>query len=266
MMTRLTDNELLAIFDREVRRECEWTRMRREVLPAVVRYTEEGRPDGGGFISWAGLTTDVADGEIERQMAHFQALGMELEWKLYTHDQPADLGERLNRHGFKPGQPGALMVMDIRDLRDDFWQMDITKVFRVTTSEGVDAIIQMENEVWGKDLARVGEGLKNDMRETPDLLSVFAIWDGGRVVSAAWTFYLKPTSFASLWGGSTLKEYRKQGLYRSLLVARALEARERGYRFLQVDASPDSQPILAKNGFRCLGYSTPYEWKPGDDS
>ena len=25
--------EMLAIFDQEVRRECEWTRMRREVLP-----------------------------------------------------------------------------------------------------------------------------------------------------------------------------------------------------------------------------------------
>lgn len=258
----LTDDELLSIFDREVRRACEWTRMRREVLPGIVRYTEEGRADGSGFISWSGLSAANADAEIERQVAHYQALGMELEWKLYTHDQPADLGERLKQNGFVADDPGALMVLNIQELQDEFWQTDTSKVTRVTTDEEIDAIIRMENEVWGRDLARVGEGLKNDLHHSPDLVSIFAVWDAGSVVSAAWTFYLKPTSFASLWGGSTLREYRKKGLYRALLVARAREAWDRGYCFLQVDASPDSQPILAKNGFRCLGYSTPYVFNP----
>jgi GNAT superfamily N-acetyltransferase len=73
---------------------------------------------------------------------------------------------------------------------------------------------------------------------------------------------LLSTSFATLWGGSTLRQYRGRGFYTALLAVRAREARRRGFRFLQVDASPDSQPILARYGFRCLAYSTPYEWKP----
>jgi hypothetical protein len=32
-------------------------------------------------------------------------------------------------------------------------------------------------------------------------------------------------------------------------------------RFLTVDASPMSRPILEKLGFRCLTYTTPFVWK-----
>ncbi len=130
---------------------------------------------------------------------------------------------------------------------------------RVTTAEEVDAIVRMESEVWQEDISGFSAGMKYDLVHHPDHLSVFAVWDGERVVSAAWTHYLIPTSFATFWGGSTLKEYRKRGYYTALLAVRAREARERGYRYLQVDASPESRPILEKHGFRFLGFSTPYE-------
>lgn len=45
------------------------------------------------------------------------------------------------------------------------------------------------------------------------------------MVSAAWTHYLPGTSFATLWGGSTLKQYRQRGYYSALLAVRAREAR-----------------------------------------
>lgn len=259
---KLTDSQMLEIFDREVRQSCEWTRMRREVLPNVVRYIEEGS-DPGGFVSWSHLTAENAEWEIERQVEFFGSMGAEFEWKLYSHDTPADLGARLKARGFIPGKPEALMVADVHELAHDLQALDTAVVRRVTSPAEVDAIIVMENEVWGSDLSRIGEGLKHDLLKFPHLLSIYAVWDGGRVVSAAWTWFLEPTSFAGLWGGSTLKDYRGRGYYRALLAARAREARERGFRFLQVDASPDSQPILAKNGFRCLGYSTSYEWKAG---
>ncbi len=258
---RLTDSQILELFDREVRRSCEWTRMQREEFPNLVRYIEEGDVPGG-FVSWSQLTEKTADEEIERQVEYFKALGAEFEWKLYSYDTPVDLSTHLKAHNFVPGQPEALMVADISDLALEFWSVDTRMVRRVQNPAEVDAIIEMENEVWGEDLSRTGEGLKHDLLHYPDQLSIYTVWDGGRVVSAAWTWFLRPTSFASLWGGSTLKEYRKRGYYRALLAARAREARSRGVQFLQVDASPDSQPILANNGFMCLCYSTPYEWKP----
>ncbi|KAF0112254.1 MAG: hypothetical protein FD147_315 [Chloroflexi bacterium] len=258
----MNNSELLELFDREVRQECEWTRMKREVLPGIVRYTLMGVGSGGGFISWSGLTAETADAAIANQVAHYRTLNLDFEWKHYTHDEPVDLPQRLLACGFKGDDSEALMVADINDLPSDYWTMDVSAVQPVTTSEGVDAIMGMESEVWSKDLSNTGRGMKYDLEHHPDHISIFAVWADGRVVSAGWTHYLIPTSFATLWGGSTIREYRNHGYYTALLAVRAREARQRGYRFLQVDASPDSRQILAKHSFRCLGYSTPYEWKP----
>ena len=258
----MNNNEMLAIFDREVRRECEWTRMEREVFPNLVRYTETDNPNGSGFISWSALNEKNVDAAIEEQRKYFGSIHMELEWKVYTQDQPANLDDRLLSYGFKPDDPDALMVAEMDDLPADYWVMDVSAVSRITTPEGVDEITRMESEVWAKDISGFVRGMKYDLEHHPDHLSVFAVWQDGRIVSAAWTHYLLSTSFATLWGGSTLKEYRRKGFYTALLAARAREARDRGFRFLQVDASPDSQPILAKHGFRCLGFSRAFIWKP----
>ena len=64
----MQNSEMLAIFDKEVRRECEWTRMRREALPQLVRYTLTGVGNGGGYISWSNLTADSADAAIQNQI------------------------------------------------------------------------------------------------------------------------------------------------------------------------------------------------------
>jgi len=259
----MNNSELLAIFDKEVRRECEWTRMRRDVLPNLVRYTLTDVGHGGGHVSWSDLTAEIADPAIQSQIDYFKALNVDFEWKYYSHDQPSDLPQRLIAHGFKAQEPEALMVADINDLPPVYWTMDVSSVARVTTPHEVDEIVRMESEVWGQEISGFAAGMKFDLEHHPDAISVFAVWKDGRIVSAAWTHYLRPTSFATLWGGSTLNQYRRHGFYSALLAVRAREARERGFRFLQVDASPDSQPILSKHGFRCLGYSTPYEWEPG---
>ena len=68
------------------------------------------------------------------------------------------------------------------------------------------------------------------------------------------------SAFASLWGGSTLPELRKRGLYTSLLNARLEEARQRGFRYLTVDAGDMSRPILEKRGFRLLTHATACNW------
>jgi len=259
----LTDAQLLQAYDAQVRRECDWTRMRREVLPRVVRHVLTGIGSGGGLVSWSDLTAQNADAEIAAQVAYFGALNSEFEWKYYTHDQPADLPQRLLAHGFtSENVRESILVAEMDALPKDYWSMDVSAVSRILTIEGVDAIVRMESEVWQEEVNGFAPGMKYDLVHHPEHLSVFAVWDCGRVVSAAWTHYLVGTSFATFWGGSTLKKYRRRGYYTALLAARAREARERGYRFLQVDASPESRPILEKHGFRCITISTPYEWKP----
>jgi GNAT superfamily N-acetyltransferase len=67
----------------------------------------------------------------------------------------------------------------------------------------------------------------------------------------------------TLWGGSTAAEWRRRGIYRVLVSRRAHLAAERGFRYLQVDASDDSRPILERLGFVAVTTTTPYMWRPG---
>jgi len=57
--------------------------------------------------------------------------------------------------------------------------------------------------------------------------------------------------------------WRGRGIYRALVAYRTRLAAARGYRYLYVDAAPDSQPILARLGFTRLARTTPYVWDPG---
>jgi len=55
--------------------------------------------------------------------------------------------------------------------------------------------------------------------------------------------------------------FRNQGLYTALLAVRAREARDKGYRFLTVDASEMSRPILEKHGFVKIATTVPYKYR-----
>jgi GNAT superfamily N-acetyltransferase len=83
-----------------------------------------------------------------------------------------------------------------------------------------------------------------------------------QVVSAGWIVYKPGTDFAGIWGGSTLRSWRGRGIYRALVARRAQLAVGHGYRFLQVDASDDSRPILQRLGFVAVTTTTPYVWTP----
>jgi GNAT superfamily N-acetyltransferase len=92
-------------------------------------------------------------------------------------------------------------------------------------------------------------------------VSVYISFQGHQPASVAWINFHPGTRFASLWGGSTLPQFRKQGHYALLLAARAQEARSRGFSLLTVDASSMSRPILEKHGFQYLATSTPCTWR-----
>jgi hypothetical protein len=68
----LKSEELLRLYDAELRRKVEITRMRREELPGVVRYIEAGNQ--GGFVSWAEMNEANADQVIDEQIAYFKGL------------------------------------------------------------------------------------------------------------------------------------------------------------------------------------------------
>jgi hypothetical protein len=128
----------------------------------------------------------------------------------------------------------------------------------------VGVVIDIEQQVWDEDFSMLKRHLEDSLRNEPGEMSVYLASVDGLPASAAWIYFPKHSQFASLWGGSTLRGYRKRGLYTALLAARAQEARRRQVRFLTVDASPMSEPILAKFGFVRLDVSYPCKWKRGE--
>ena len=52
------------------------------------------------------------------------------------------------------------------------------------------------------------------------------------------------------------------GVYRAVVAYRANLAAQRGLRYLQVDASDDSRPILERLGFVAVTTTTPFTWSP----
>lgn len=255
--------DFLEIFDAQYRRDLIELSAQREAVPPddprVVRHCSPQFKNG--FISYFKLDESSVEAEIDAQVAYFSNLGYEFEWKVYDHDSPADMRDRLTRRGFVIEELAALMILDM-DGSPALLDPENISVRRVEDEASIQAIMRMEEAVWNEDHSELATRIWQDLQTDPMTLSVFASYDGDHLASAAWIYYHPPTKFASLWGGSTLPEHRGRGHYTALLNARMREARSRGYRFLMVDASPMSRPILERRGFAFYGFSTACVWKP----
>jgi GNAT superfamily N-acetyltransferase len=135
------------------------------------------------------------------------------------------------------------------------------EVRRITEPDGLAEVIAVEEAVWKEKMEWIHDHLGSYLRDYPELLSVYVAYIDGAPASAAWVFYFSGSLFASLWGGATLSSQRGKGLYSALLAVRIQEAIQRRRRFLVVDASAMSRPILEKYNFRLLDYSTPCKWQ-----
>lgn len=250
--------ELLEIFTRQQRIEVDFPDIKREVDGPVIRHISLAGEKG--YVIYSRLDEESAEAAISAEIVRFQAIPQDFEWKLYDYDQPKDLLERLRRRGFKIGDPEALLVLDLTAGPEALARPVPPSVARITDPGEIDAIVDLENAVWGTDHHDLGESLKRDLQEHPEMVSVYISYQGQQPASAAWINFHAGSSFASLWGGSTLPQFRNQGHYSLLLAARAQEARDRGFSLLTVDASPMSRPILEKHGFQFLAMTTPCKW------
>jgi len=229
--------------------------------PVLRHYTQHG-----GFIGYrsvADVTADELDALIARQRNIFAARGEPVEWKWHSHDLPSDLPDRLRAAGFAPKDRETVVVGLAEPLTVDPPVLpEGVHLRQVTERADLDRIAAMRAQVSNQERSRLAEGLTAELAADPTSLTILVAEAGDDVVSAGWVRYVKGTEFASLWGGSTLRHWRRRGIYRALVAARARLAVARGYRYLQVDASDDSRPILERLGFVPLMVTVPYVFSP----
>lgn len=221
--------------------------------------------DGWNGVVWTDLTAGDADTLISAQIRRLAAVPEPWEWKYYSYDEPTDLPARLLSAGFVSEQPEALMVAEIADLRLDTLPPPGVDLVPVRDEDDAAAVVRVHDEVFGGDHAAIGSAILAGLASEPHSVeAVLAVADGVPV-SAGRIEFPPGRDFASLWGGGTLRHWRGRGIFRSLVAYRARLASERGYRYLQVDASPDSRPILGWLGFAELAMTTPYEFHGSPD-
>jgi GNAT superfamily N-acetyltransferase len=143
----------------------------------------------------------------------------------------------------EPTMPEGVVIREVRERRD------------------LAGILQLEESVWHEDHSWLDD-LADEREADPDGIRIFVAEAGDLTVSAGWVRFPSGTEFATLWGGATLRGWRRRGIYRALVAHRAKLAAERGRRYIEVDASDDSRPILERLGFIAVTTTTPWVWSP----
>jgi GNAT superfamily N-acetyltransferase len=246
--------DLLALYDQYERFLATFPGLRREELPQVARHLD--LIGHSGTVIHSRLATETADAAIEEQIAYFQSVGQDFEWKAYAHDQPPDLLERLAAHGFELDETEAILVIDVHDPPAALLAAT-ANVTRLHQLDDLRAVSSIKQQVGGDQMV---DQLAYEMEHAPDYLSVYMAYAEDVPAACGWIRFPEASPFASLWGGTTLPEQRNRGLYTALLAARVQEARDRGWRYVTVDAGHMSRPILEKRGFRLLTYATACIW------
>jgi GNAT superfamily N-acetyltransferase len=220
-----------------------------------------------GFVEYrhlAGLDGEELDTLIARQVQIFAERGEPFEWKLHSYDRPPDLPRRLRLAGFVPEDEETVVIASVDDAAGRPLLPDGVSLREVTDRSDLDRIAAFEQNVWedGEDRGWLAESLEAERTADPLGLRIVVAEAGGVIVCAGWVRFEHGTDFATLWGGTTMPAWRGRGIYRALVAYRASLAAQRGFRFIQVDASSASRPILERLGFSAVTTTTPYVWSP----
>lgn len=212
--------------------------------------------DGWSGVVWSDLGDADVEELIAREVARFA--GTSWEWKHYSGDRPSDLSERLLAAGFIADPPESVMAVETAALDLSAAPPDGVELVIVTTAQDVEALVHVHDEVFGGDHEALGQEVAAALGSAEPAVVAVLARAGDTTISAGRVEFHAETEFASIWGGGTLPDWRRRGVFRALVAKRAALARDRGFRYLQVDAMPTSRPILARLGFVELATTTPY--------
>jgi len=266
-MTGMDDrSRFLAAYDEQLRTDAE--------TPSAASVTTLGPlrlvtfAGGRGFITYqdlGGADADTIRNLVGTALAHYQANPAitRVEWKTRGHDHAPGLHQSLLDHGFVPEEPESIMIGEAQRLAVDLAPPKGVILRPVSQENDVRAMTAMSALAFGDPPAAAAEMADALLRRLSreDGMELWVAEADGQVVSAGRLEPVPDTSFAGIWGGSTLPEWRRRGIYRALTAERARSALRLGKTFINSDSTEYSRPILERYGFLKVSTTTPYLWR-----
>lgn len=214
-----------------------------------------------GVVRTAFTAADV-DAKIDEITKHFIERNVPAAWLVGPSTQPADLGSRLEAHGWILGETDPGMAIDLLTLREDDSLPPGLVIKEVSDGEKL--------KQWIRTMT-VGSGIPDSMQNM--LLDLCARYGFVHVPSVGYYLGLlngEPvaTSLLFMAGGvagiydvATLPEARGQGIGTALTVAPLLAARTRGYRFGVLQSTQMGLNVYRRLGFQEYCTFSFYFWQ-----
>ena len=245
---------MLAAFDLGQRRRPEGA-----AVPSTWAQTPHVTRDHGQII-WQDIDANACAEAIEAELAVARAAGAEdLEWKLYSHDEPAGLAKALEATGFER-QPTETILVRTSDLGPAASVAGL-EIAKIQTLEQATHCFNLALQAFGNNWDKTPDDLlKRALGGEPFWLAEFE----GQPVSMGRLTRTEGSGFAGLYGGASHPDYRRRGFYRPVVHARVQAAAEMGCKWVFSEALPTSEPILRVLGFETLCQVTGYLYRFDD--
>lgn len=233
---------MLAAFDLGQRR-----RLQGAALPSNWAQTEHVTRDHGQII-WQAIDAPHYEEAIEAELAVARAAGGEdLEWKLYSHDEPAGLAQTLEAAGFER-QPTETILVRASDL-GAATAVPGLKIVKIQTLEAATQCFNLALQAFGNNWDKSpDELLERALNKEPFWLARFE----GQPASMGRLTQTDGSAFGGLYGGASHPDFRRRGFYRPVVHARVQAAAQMGCQWVFSEALPTSEPILRALGFETL--------------
>lgn len=232
----------------------------REATPYTARYTTIS--GSLRYILWHHFPRDLIDQVIHEELAACADRADSLMWKVYAHDTPStELAAALVAAGFNEHDHSSLMMMRVDDAIESLGNgTGPLSVRQLNTAASLDAYQEIWDSVWpDAPNARYVNDYRALAASANPGIAFFAGFAADEPVSSGYLFHHPGDAIVLLCGGATKAAWRGHGAYKSMLAARAHAAKARGAQYLAVEASPKSQPILARLGFETISTLAFYE-------
>lgn len=241
-----------------------YNQFERKTVNIANGYTEEtdslvkfiSNDQFGSFISFYELDDLSAAEQIAKQLDFYQSMSLNFEWKTYSTDKPNNIGELLIKQGFEKAETESFMALELSEA--EYLLNDSVAFAEVSDEQGIRDAITVQEQVWGGDFSWQYRHLLETKQSNPESVTIYVVYVDGAPVTSAWITFNGNSPFAGIWGGSTIKAFRGRGFYSMLLNQRIKEAKERGKKYLIIDASDMSRPIVEKHGFQFIATTTGY--------